>query len=84
MEEPENYDLEENYEEREGMVEDANSEEQSDEEDNDSDGWINPSNIKSMKKNFGIDEDVHADVTVACITTDFAMQVGKHSLRLSF
>lgn len=44
-----------------------------DEEDND-EGWITPSNISNVKKNFGADVLEEKEVDVACITTDFAMQ----------
>lgn len=43
-------------------------------EDDDNEGWITPSNISNVKKNFGGDVLEEAEVEVACITTDFAMQ----------
>lgn len=44
------------------------------ESDNDDEGWITPSNIKSAKKNYSSDVLEDKEVEVACITTDFAMQ----------
>lgn len=43
-------------------------------EEDDDEGWITPSNISNVKKNFGGDVLEEKDVEVACITTDFAMQ----------
>lgn len=47
---------------------------ESEEEEDDSD-WITPENVKQVKQqmDFGTTED--KEVSVACITTDFAMQV---------
>lgn len=44
------------------------------EKDDDDEGWITPSNIKTVKKNFSGDILEDREVVVACITTDFAMQ----------
>lgn len=49
-------------------------EESSDEESDDGEGWITPSNISNVKKNFGSEVLEDTEVEVACITTDFAMQ----------
>ncbi|ESO82889.1 hypothetical protein LOTGIDRAFT_211535 [Lottia gigantea] len=56
-----------------GEEQDSDDEEEIDEDDDD-EGWITPSNIDAIRKQM---EDVNtekADVTVGCITTDFAMQ----------
>lgn len=49
---------------------------ESEEEEDDSD-WITPENVKQVKQqmDFGTTED--KEVSVACITTDFAMQVNR-------
>lgn len=53
---------------------------QSDDEDKENDdgddggGWITPSNIKQVKMD-SADWTAPADITVGCLTTDFAMQV---------
>lgn len=48
--------------------------EDEEEEDDDEDGWITPGNIDHVKKGMGgVLETVQLDV--ACLTTDFAMQV---------
>lgn len=44
------------------------------EEDDDGGGWITPSNIGQVKMD-SADWTAAADVTVGCVTTDFAMQV---------
>lgn len=44
------------------------------EDDDDDDGWITPSNIKDMKRDFGMDILEESPSPVACMTTDFAMQ----------
>lgn len=51
------------------------SEDSADEnEEVDDDGWITPSNIKSVKKQINSACTEEKNVKVACITTDFAMQ----------
>lgn len=47
------------------------------EEDSDDDGaaWITPSNLSRAKKQMNADIEEEKSVKVACITTDFAMQV---------
>ena len=49
----------------------------SDNGDDDDDGWITPDNIKHVKSQMGKETlaAVPANVTVGCLTTDFAMQV---------
>lgn len=55
-------------------VESGEEEEEEEEEDDDDDGWITPGNIEQVKHSMnGVLETVQVDV--ACITTDFAMQV---------
>ena len=46
-----------------------------DDDDDDDDGWITPGNIQELKKSMGMPEAQKADVSVGCLTTDFAMQV---------
>jgi RNA-binding protein NOB1 len=53
------------------------SSEDDDESDDDEDGWITPSNLRAAKESM-VSEDVktsQGQVEVACLTTDFAMQV---------
>lgn len=65
-EEPE----EEDYEYDDEVVEGTSEEEDDDEEE----GWITPSNIKSLKSNFGPQTYSEKVPVVACMTSDFAMQ----------
>ena len=61
----------------EEKVNEANNEEY-DSEDEDEAGWITPSNLEEVKKmNLNeLEEDIsHLNVKVACMTSDFAMQV---------
>ncbi|CRK91000.1 CLUMA_CG004688, isoform A [Clunio marinus] len=62
--------------EEEKEKEDSENEEESEDEESDDDdeGWITPSNINNVKRNFGAEVLDDQDVEVACITTDFAMQ----------
>lgn len=55
---------------------DSNSD-SDDGDDDDDDGWITPDNIKQVKSQMGKQTlaAVPANVTVGCLTTDFAMQV---------
>ncbi|XP_076003025.1 RNA-binding protein NOB1 [Genypterus blacodes] len=58
-----------------------------DDEDDDGGGWITPSNISQVKMESG-DWTAPADVTVGCVTTDFAMQnvliqMGLHVLSIN-
>lgn len=50
-------------------------EERKDEGSDDDGGWITPSNIKQIQRDFE-QCTVPKDVRVGCVTTDFAMQVG--------
>ncbi|KAJ1519900.1 hypothetical protein ONE63_004139 [Megalurothrips usitatus] len=43
-------------------------------DDDDDEGWITPGNIKQAKKQMNAEFEEEKCVTVACITTDFAMQ----------
>ena len=53
-----------------------------DDEDDDDDGWITPGNIQDVKHSMnGNLETVQLDV--ACLTTDFAMQVRQDSILLT-
>ena len=54
---------------------DEESEEESEDEDScedDDNGWITPSNIGNIKKNFGVDILEDKGVEVACITTEYS------------
>lgn len=51
-------------------------EERKDEDSDDDEGWITPSNIKQIQRDFE-QCTVPQDVRVGCVTTDFAMQVGR-------
>ena len=56
---------------------DLDSNSDNDDDDDDDDGWITPDNIKHIKSQMGKEtlDEVPANVTVGCLTTDFAMQV---------
>lgn len=58
-------------------AEESEEEEGEDAGDDDDEGWITPSNIKEVKRQMGIGvaETEQTRVSVACLTTDFAMQV---------
>ena len=58
---------------QEGYSDSDNDSETDDDEDDG--GWITPSNIASVKKSIGETRMERASVAVACLTTDFAMQV---------
>ncbi|XP_063698965.1 RNA-binding protein NOB1 [Culicoides brevitarsis] len=62
--------------EDEGVEDDVEEEEneEEEEEDDDEEGWITPSNIRSLKTNFGPQTYSEAVPNVACMTSDFAMQ----------
>jgi hypothetical protein len=53
-------------------------------------GWITPSNVKTVKSKALSNgepensQDIHETLPVACITTDFAMQVNVFSYYLIF
>lgn len=55
-------------------MEEEEEEEQPEEEEGG--GWITPSNISQVKMD-SADWTAPAEVTVGCVTTDFAMQVRK-------
>ena len=61
------------------MEEGDDSAEEEEEEDagDDDDGWITPSNIQEVKRRMGVGaaDTEEKGVSVACLTTDFAMQV---------
>lgn len=61
------------------VSENENESAESEEEEDDSD-WITPENVKQVKQqmDFGTTED--KEVSVACITTDFAMQVNRQAV----
>ncbi|XP_050070029.1 RNA-binding protein NOB1 [Anopheles maculipalpis] len=54
--------------------EDLENEDDDDDGDEDDDSWITPSNIKQVKRDMGMDLHEEASTTVACITTDYALQ----------
>ena len=62
--------------------EDSEEEEDAEGDDDDDEGWITPSNIKEVKRQMGIGvaETEQSRVSVACLTTDFAMQVKRRVL----
>ena len=53
---------------------DSEKDESTSDDDDDEDGWITPNNIASIKQSMG-EPEVRSCVPVACLTTDFAMQV---------
>ncbi|XP_052889269.1 RNA-binding protein NOB1 [Anopheles moucheti] len=53
---------------------DFEDEDEDEDDDNDDGGWITPSNIKQVKRDMGMDLHEEAPTTVACITTDYALQ----------
>uniref|UniRef100_A0A336LWY3 RNA-binding protein NOB1 n=1 Tax=Culicoides sonorensis TaxID=179676 RepID=A0A336LWY3_CULSO len=65
---------EEEEEQDEGIIDEDSGNEESEEEDDDENGWITPSNIKSLKSNYGPQTYDETVPTVACMTSDFAMQ----------
>ncbi|XP_053658733.1 RNA-binding protein NOB1 [Anopheles marshallii] len=54
--------------------EEVDEDDDGDDGDDDDDGWITPSNIKQVKRDMGMDLHEEAPTTVACITTDYALQ----------
>lgn len=47
-------------------------------DDGDEEGWITPGNIKKVKEEMGVNDEMSikdAGIQCACLTTDFAMQV---------
>lgn len=73
QEEPEGEDDESGGEEEASEEEDSTNED-AEEEDDDDEGWITPSNIKEVKRDFGTDLLEDNPSPVACMTTDYAMQ----------
>uniref|UniRef100_A0A182PNJ0 RNA-binding protein NOB1 n=1 Tax=Anopheles epiroticus TaxID=199890 RepID=A0A182PNJ0_9DIPT len=61
----------EDEEEVYGEEEDENDDEDDDDDDA---GWITPSNITQVKRDMGMDLHEETPTTVACITTDYALQ----------
>lgn len=60
--------------EEEASEEEDSTNEDGEEEDDDDEGWITPSNIKEVKRDFGTDLLEDNPSPVACMTTDYAMQ----------
>ncbi|XP_044062715.1 RNA-binding protein NOB1 isoform X3 [Siniperca chuatsi] len=65
----------------------SDNEPEDEDEEDDGGGWITPSNIKQVKTD-SADWTAPADVTVGCLTTDFAMQnvliqIGLHVLSVN-
>lgn len=73
QEEPEGEDDESGGEDEASEEEDSTNED-GEEEDDDDEGWITPSNIKEVKRDFGTDLLEDNPSPVACMTTDYAMQ----------
>lgn len=68
--------------ENDGIDEVGGNDPDDDENEDDDDGWITPDNISHVKDEMrkGTLDAVPANVTVGCLTTDFAMQVIKSFL----
>lgn len=66
--------LVEDCEEEMSDAEEEESDQEGDEEEDDDEGWITPSNIKEVKRDYGTDLLEDTASPVACMTTDFAMQ----------
>ncbi len=62
------------------LEEESESETDDDTDSDDGGGWITPNNIAAVKKSLGEPKAERANVPVACLTTDFAMQVQKITL----
>ena len=58
-----------------GEESDSDDDDEDDDDSDDDDGWITPSNIRSVKEKMGGSDVEKAEVSVGCLTTDFAMQV---------
>jgi len=57
-------------------ISDDDDDSDSDDDDDDDVGWITPSNIEAMKQaSVAVAESGGTDLPVACVTTDYAMQV---------
>lgn len=74
QEEPEACDDESGGEEEASEEEYSANEDGEGEDDDDDNGWITPSNIKEVKRDFGTDLLEDNPSQVACMTTDYAMQ----------
>lgn len=61
---------------------DEDKENEAEDEDEEGGGWITPSNIRQVKMDCA-DWTAPANVTVGCLTTDFAMQVNECDCRPS-
>ena len=56
--------------------EDDDDEEEEEEEEDQEEGWITPGNIDAVKQaTVALTDSQVADLPVACVTTDYAMQV---------
>lgn len=55
-------------------VDEEEEEEEDEDDDDDDEGWITPSNIKEVKMKTANELEEPEHLTVACLTTDFAMQ----------
>ena len=66
------------------VEETASSGDKVEEEDDDEVGWITPQNIKSAYRKMGMEKEVPSrDCKVACLSTDFSVQVSEQKLRIS-
>ncbi|GFR90232.1 RNA-binding protein NOB1 [Elysia marginata] len=61
-------------EEGKAEVEENTEEDAEEEEDDDDEGWITPANISEVKRSMGLDTVSSSEISVGCLTTDFAMQ----------
>lgn len=70
-------DNDEGFEENDEDVDNDDDLDSNSDDDDDDDGWITPDNIKHIKSQMGKEtlDAIPANVTVGCLTTDFAMQV---------
>jgi len=60
---------------------DDDDESESDDDIDDDEGWITPGNIEAMKRSTVASTDTELNnLPVACVTTDYAMQVSGHCL----
>lgn len=74
QQEAEDEGVDEECEEEEMSEEDEDAEQEEEEDEDDDEGWITPSNIKEIKRDYGTDLLEESASPVACMTTDFAMQ----------
>ena len=77
--ENENLNESKNSEGEEEEVDENNNEENEEEDDDDGEGWITPSNLEKAKKMSRVESEQqeinNMELKVACMTSDFAMQV---------